>query len=162
MKNGKTERKTRGERRKRTKMGKRRTKSGKEASNVFVPRCPFHSGTPLVPRSTAEAASQSPFLVCPVTPHQRGQRALCLPINEPASASVPLSTPQTPTIQWETEMKHIAFSAAPHPERPANCFISTLLILQLTAVWIRICFHFIKPITNKRGCKLRVPLFPWW
>lgn len=29
----------------------------------------FHSGTPPAARSTAEAASQSPFLVCPVTLH---------------------------------------------------------------------------------------------
>lgn len=65
----------------------------------------FHSGTPLVARSTAEAASQSPLLVRPVTLHHWGQRALRLPINEPASASVPLSSPQTPTIQRDTRMK---------------------------------------------------------
>lgn len=46
----------------------------------------FHSGTPLVPHSTAEAASQSPFPVCPVTLHHWGQRALRLPVNEPASS----------------------------------------------------------------------------
>lgn len=48
----------------------------------------FHSGTPLVACSTAEAASQSPLLVRPVTLHHWGQRALFLPDNEPASTSV--------------------------------------------------------------------------
>lgn len=58
----------------------------------------FHSWTPLVARSTAEAASQSPLLVCPVTPHHWGQRVLGLPINEPASAPLP---PKTPTVERE-------------------------------------------------------------
>lgn len=81
--------------------GGRKQRTERERA-VFVPRALFHSGTPLVARSTAEAASQSPLLVRPVTLHHWGQRALRLPINEPASASVPLSTPQPPTIQRDT------------------------------------------------------------
>lgn len=88
---------------------RRKTKEGearrKESEQCLFPAALFHSGTPPVARSTAEAASQSPLLVCPVTLHHWGQRALRLPINEPASASVPLPPPQTPTIQWETKMK---------------------------------------------------------
>lgn len=78
---------------------------GKRSERCFVRAALFHSGTPLVARSTAEAASQSPLPVCPVTLHHWGQRALRLPINEPASASAPLSTPRTPTIQRETKLK---------------------------------------------------------
>lgn len=66
-----------------------REQKKKEESRVLFHAALFHSGTPLVARSTAEAASQSPLLVCPVTLHHWGQRALCLPINEPASALVP-------------------------------------------------------------------------
>lgn len=65
----------------------------KEESNVLFRAALFHPGTPLVAHSTAEAAGQSPLLIFPVTPHHWGQRALCLPINEPASATVPLSSP---------------------------------------------------------------------
>lgn len=95
---------------------------------VWVHAALFHPRTPLVADSTAVAASQSPLAICPVTlHHHRGQRALCLPINGPRSASVSPSPPQTPTIQQEAEMKqkHLGvgyFPAAPPAHlRPSSC-----------------------------------------
>lgn len=112
----KTEKKNSKKKEAKTKKENKEKGKEKEESSVLFHAALFHSGTPLVARSTAEAASQSPLPVYPVTLHHWGQRALCLPINEPASASVPLCTPQTPTIQWETEIKQKKkeiFSAAP-------------------------------------------------
>lgn len=92
MKDGRNERKTINVGAKRRIKAIRKMKEGEEkkrSEQFLFPAALFNSGTPLVARSTAEAASQSPLPVCPVTLHQRGQRALRLPINEPASASVP-------------------------------------------------------------------------
>lgn len=71
-------------------------KESTEQSRVLFHAALFHFGTPLVACSTAEAASQSPLLVRPVTLHHWGQRALFLPVNEPASASAPPSLPKLP------------------------------------------------------------------
>lgn len=134
---------------------KKREKKGKEEeeSSVLFHAALFHSGTPLVARSTAEAASQSPLPVCPVTLHHWGQRAPCLPINEPASAPVPLCMPQTPTIQWEAEITQKEKDLAVFLLRgcPALCG---------DPLRPRICFHFKKLSANKRSCTLRVPLSP--
>lgn len=85
MKDWRQERKTRRERKnseKRRIKPKRRTKKRekkKEESSVLFHAALFHSGTPLVALSTAEAASQSPLPVYPVTLHHWGSKGAVPP-----------------------------------------------------------------------------------
>lgn len=61
----------------------------------LFPAALFHSGTPLVARSTAEAAGQSPLLVWPVTPPTsgvKGRRASQL-------SGLVLARKKTPTVE---------------------------------------------------------------
>lgn len=93
---------------------------------VWVHAALFHPRTPLVADSTAVAASQSPLAICPVTlHHHRGQRALCLPINGPRSASVSPSPNSHNSAGGRNEAEAFGgriFSGCPPAHlRPSSC-----------------------------------------
>lgn len=135
---------------------------------VWVHAALFHPRTPLVADSTAVAASQSPLAICPVTlHHHRGQRALCLPINGPRSASVSPSPPQTPTIQQEAEMKQKHLGVGYFPAAPPHTSVPPATLSLRPAVGrhhpqpICTCVEYLPRFAGRKSagarCKLPVP-----